>query len=67
LNGRRARHRQPESAERSSVTPNRQNAATPPHPESLDWRARKAKKKGSVSASVMQHVRAKIKALLVIA
>lgn len=35
--------------------------------KSLDWRARKAKKKGSVSASVMQHVRAKIKALLVIA
>lgn len=35
--------------------------------KSLDWRARKVKKKGSVSASVMQHVRAKIKALLVIA
>ena len=35
--------------------------------KSLDWRARKTKKKGSVSASVMQHVRAKIKALLVIA
>lgn len=34
--------------------------------KSLDWRARKAKKKGSVSATVMQHVRAKIKALLVI-
>lgn len=35
--------------------------------KSLDWSARKAKKKGHVPAAVMQHVRAKIKALLVIA
>lgn len=34
--------------------------------KSLDWRARKAKQKGKVPAAVMQHVRAKIKALLVI-
>ena len=34
--------------------------------KSLDWRVRKAKKKGSVSAQVMQEVRAKIKALLTI-
>ena len=32
--------------------------------KSLDWRARNAKKKGSVPATVMLHVRAKIKALL---
>ena len=32
--------------------------------KSLDWRVRKAKKKGAVSALVMQEVRAKIKALL---
>jgi mRNA interferase MazF len=35
--------------------------------KSLDWKIRKAKKKASASASVMAHVRAKIKALLVIA
>ena len=34
--------------------------------KSLDWRVRKAKKKGAVSALVMQEVRAKIKALLTI-
>ncbi len=34
--------------------------------KSLDWKVRKAKKKGAVSAMVMAHVRAKIKALLVI-
>jgi mRNA interferase MazF len=34
--------------------------------KSLDWKARKAKKKASVSATVMEHVRAKIKALLAI-
>ncbi len=34
--------------------------------KSLDWKVRRAKKKGSVSAEVMAHVRAKIKALLVI-
>ncbi len=34
--------------------------------KSLDWRARHAKKKGTVPAEVMAHVRAKIKALLVI-
>jgi mRNA interferase MazF len=34
--------------------------------KSLDWRVRKAKKKGAVSAQVMQEVRAKIKALLTI-
>jgi len=34
--------------------------------KSLDWRFRKAKKKGAVSAQVMQEVRAKIKALLTI-
>jgi mRNA interferase MazF len=32
--------------------------------KSLDWRVRKAKKKGSVSEEVLQEVRAKIKALL---
>ena len=32
--------------------------------KSLDWRIRHAKKKGSVSAEVMLHVRAKLKALL---
>ena len=32
--------------------------------KSLDWRVRKAKKKGSVSEYVLQDVRAKIKALL---
>lgn len=34
--------------------------------KSLDWRARNAKKKGSVPATVMLHVRAKIKALLLL-
>ena len=34
--------------------------------KSMDWRVRKAKKKGAVSAQVMQEVRAKIKALLTI-
>jgi mRNA interferase MazF len=34
--------------------------------KSLDWKIRKAKKKAVASAEVMQHVRAKIKALLVI-
>jgi mRNA interferase MazF len=34
--------------------------------KSLDWRVRKAKKKGAVSALVMQEVRAKIKTLLTI-
>lgn len=32
--------------------------------KSLDWKVRRAKKKGAVSADVMVHVRAKIKALL---
>lgn len=32
--------------------------------KSLDWRVRKAKKKGTVSEAVLQEVRAKIKALL---
>jgi mRNA interferase MazF len=35
--------------------------------KSLDWKVRHARKKGAVSADVMAHVRAKIKALLVIA
>ncbi len=34
--------------------------------KSLDWKVRHAKKKASVSTEVMIHVRAKIKALLVI-
>lgn len=34
--------------------------------KSLDWKIRKAKKKAVASAEVMRHVRAKIKALLVI-
>jgi mRNA interferase MazF len=34
--------------------------------KSLDWKARRAKKKGSVAPEVMLHVRAKMKALLVI-
>ena len=34
--------------------------------KSLDWKVRHAKKKGAVSADVMAHVRAQIKALLVI-
>ena len=34
--------------------------------KSLDWKVRKAKKKGAVPAVVMVHVRAKIKALLAI-
>jgi mRNA interferase MazF len=32
--------------------------------KSLDWRIRRAKKKTSVTAEVMLHVRAKMKALL---
>ena len=35
--------------------------------KSLDWKVRKAKKKGTVHPEVMLHVRAKIKALLMIA
>ncbi len=35
--------------------------------KSLDWKIRKAKKKAVAPSSVMAHVRAKIKALLVIA
>ena len=34
--------------------------------KSLDWKARRAKKKVAVSEAVMAHVRAKVKALLVI-
>ena len=34
--------------------------------KSLDWKIRRAKKKGSVPESVMRQVRARIKALLVI-
>jgi mRNA interferase MazF len=34
--------------------------------KSLDWKIRRARKKGSVAADVLMHVRAKIKALLVI-
>jgi len=34
--------------------------------KSLDWKVRRAKKKGQVSDEVMIHVRAKIKALLMI-
>ena len=34
--------------------------------KSLDWKVRHARKKGAVSADVMAHVRAKIKALLLI-
>ena len=34
--------------------------------KSLDWKVRRAKKKGTVSQAVMLHVRAKIKALLMI-
>jgi mRNA interferase MazF len=34
--------------------------------KSLEWKVRKAKKKATVSADVMMHVRAKIKALLAI-
>ena len=35
--------------------------------KSLDWRVRRAKKKSTVSPEVMVHVRAKMKALLMIA
>ena len=35
--------------------------------KSLDWKVRRAKKKSEVSAEVMLHVRAKLKALLQIA
>ena len=35
--------------------------------KSLDWKVRRAKKKGVVSADVLVHVRAKMKALLQIA
>jgi mRNA interferase MazF len=35
--------------------------------KSLDWKVRNAKKKGTVAAKAMSHVRAKIKALLIIA
>ena len=34
--------------------------------KSLDWKVRRARKKGAVPADVMTHVRAKIKALLII-
>lgn len=34
--------------------------------KSLDWKVRRARKKGAVPSEVMAHVRAKIKALLVI-
>ena len=34
--------------------------------KSLDWKVRRAKKKGQVSDEVMTHVRAKVKALLMI-
>lgn len=34
--------------------------------KSLDWKIRKAKKKATVSAEIMLHVQAKIKALLMI-
>lgn len=34
--------------------------------KSLDWKIRKAKKKGAVPEPVLQHVRARIKALLMI-
>jgi mRNA interferase MazF len=34
--------------------------------KSLDWKARRARKKGTVSAEAMAHVRAKLKALLAI-
>jgi len=34
--------------------------------KSLDWKVRNAKRKGTVAADVMVHVRAKIKALLII-
>lgn len=34
--------------------------------KSLDWKIRKAKKKGTVPEPVLQHVRARIKALLMI-
>lgn len=36
------------------------------HVKSLDWKIRRAKKKGAVTPNVMNHVRAKIKALLLI-
>lgn len=35
--------------------------------KSLDWKVRRARKKAAVSADVMIHVRAKVKALLLIA
>ncbi len=35
--------------------------------KSLDWKVRRAKKKGAVNSEVMLHVRAKVKALLQIA
>ena len=35
--------------------------------KSLDWKVRRARKKSAVSADVMIHVRAKVKALLLIA
>ncbi len=34
--------------------------------KSLDWKVRNAKRKGAVAADVLMHVRAKIKALLII-
>jgi len=43
-----------------------QSAVLSDQVKSLDWRVRRAKKKATVSPVVMLHVRAKIKALLVI-
>ena len=42
------------------------NAVLSDQVKSLDWKVRKAKMKATVSAEVMMHVRAKIKALLLI-
>jgi mRNA interferase MazF len=42
------------------------NAVLSDQVKSLDWKVRKARKKGTVSGKVLMHVRAKIKALLAI-
>jgi mRNA interferase MazF len=43
------------------------NAVLADQLKSLDWKVRRARKKGSAPAEVMIHVRAKVKALLSIA
>ncbi len=43
------------------------NAVLSDQVKSLDWKVRRARRKGTAPADVMRHVRAKIKALLMIA